>query len=59
MSNALIIFQQNNFAMKNLLSILALFTAFCHPVSTTRAVVIGISDYQDERIPDLQLAGMR
>ncbi len=54
--------------MKNfLLPLLALLTAFCHPEvtsaqvidldgATTRAVVVGISDYQDLEIPDLRFA---
>jgi len=53
--------------MKYLLALIALITTFCHPerthaqsidldASTTRAVVIGISDYQDEQIPDLRFA---
>ncbi len=53
--------------MKNLLTLFALITAFCHPErttaqvinlegTTTRAVVVGISDYQDEKISDLKYA---
>ncbi|MCF8243521.1 MAG: caspase family protein [Saprospiraceae bacterium] len=53
--------------MKNLLTFLVLLAGICHPVRTltqtihlnghtTRAVVIGISDYQDEGIPDLRFA---
>ena len=51
--------------MKYLLTIIALITALCHPEgtsaqsinldgSTTRAAVIGISDYQDPGTPDLR-----
>ncbi len=57
---------QNPFAMKNLLFILAFFATFFHPAmtsaqvidlgGTTRAVVVGISDYQDDKIPDLRFA---
>ena len=53
--------------MKNTTILLALLTAFCHPEGTsaqvidldgtaTRAVVVGISDYQDVGIPDLRFA---
>lgn len=53
--------------MKNFLFILVLLTAFFYPVwtsaqvlnldgGTTRAVVIGISDYLEPEIPDLQYA---
>ncbi len=53
--------------MKYHLALIALFTAFCLPESThaqsinlggstTRAVVVGISDYKDVGIPDLRFA---
>ena len=52
--------------MKNLLALIALITGICHPErthaqsldlgGTTRAVVVGISDYQDNAIPDLRFA---
>ncbi len=53
--------------MKYLLALIALITGICHPERTcaqvidlgghsTRAVVIGISDYQDKDIPDLRFA---
>ncbi len=54
--------------MKYLLALIALFSGIFHPVgtlsaqsidiggTTTRAVVIGISDYQDKDIPDLRFA---
>ena len=53
--------------MKYLPALIALLTAFCHPEGTsaqsldlgggtTRAVVVGISDYQAPAIPDLQFA---
>jgi tetratricopeptide (TPR) repeat protein len=52
--------------MKYHLALIAFLTAFCHPVgtyaqsfdagTTTRAVVVGISDYQDKDIPDLRFA---
>ncbi|MBK9016870.1 MAG: hypothetical protein IPM82_23965 [Saprospiraceae bacterium] len=53
--------------MKSFLTIFALLMGICHPVrtpaqvidldgSTTRAVVVGISDYQDPEIPDLRFA---
>jgi hypothetical protein len=52
--------------MRYLFAIAALFTAFCRPVGTyaqsfdtgtsTYAVVVGISDYQDKDIPDLRFA---
>ncbi len=53
--------------MKNFFLAFILLTAFCHPAgtsaqvidldgSTTRAVVVGISDYQHKDIPDLQFA---
>ncbi|MBK8566586.1 MAG: caspase family protein [Saprospiraceae bacterium] len=52
--------------MKYLLTLIALITTFCHPAGTcaqsidngtsTRAVIIGISDYQDPAIPDLRFA---
>jgi len=52
--------------MKNLFALIALITTFCIPAGTyaqsfdsgssTYAVVIGISDYQDKDIPDLRFA---
>jgi hypothetical protein len=53
--------------MKYLLAIIALKTTFCHPTgtyaqsmdlggTTTRAVVVGISDYREPLIPDLKYA---
>ncbi|MBK9017577.1 MAG: caspase family protein [Saprospiraceae bacterium] len=52
--------------MKYLLALIAIFTGFCYPEktsaqsidmgTTTRAVVVGISDYQDKDIPDLRFA---
>ena len=53
--------------MKYLLALITLLTAFCFPKgtvaqsinlggTTTRAVVVGISDYQDPLIPDLRFA---